>query len=146
MAPVFGTVQMLKPGRSTFGIELRLIRWYENTNAFSLECIFHDREGRQIHVTIPKTNMEKFKNRLIEGHVYAIIDFVIGINVMKYKTTRSLFKIIAFKHTRIFEFYHDEFPHHFYEMKNFTDIANIENMGDAALFDKTFEYRRKNNL
>ncbi|KAH6778882.1 hypothetical protein C2S52_010119 [Perilla frutescens var. hirtella] len=87
MGPIFGTVQMLKPGRSTFGIELRLIQWYENSNAFSLECIFHDREGQRIHMTIPKTNIEKFKDRLIEGNVYAIIDFVIGLNVMKYKTT-----------------------------------------------------------
>ncbi|KAH6770687.1 hypothetical protein C2S52_015490 [Perilla frutescens var. hirtella] len=59
MAPVFGTVQMLKPEKSNFGLELRLIRCYENTNSYSMECIFHDREGTRVHVTIPRANVEK---------------------------------------------------------------------------------------
>ncbi|KAH6822154.1 hypothetical protein C2S53_002029 [Perilla frutescens var. hirtella] len=67
MAPVFGTIDMLKPGRSTFGLELRLIRCYENFNSGGVECIFHDRQAERIHVTIPGSNSEKFKNRLIEG-------------------------------------------------------------------------------
>ncbi|KAH6796851.1 hypothetical protein C2S52_021405 [Perilla frutescens var. hirtella] len=133
MAPVFRTVRMLKPGISTFGMELRLIRCYENTNSFSMECIFHDREGVRIHVSIPKANAEKFKDRMVEGNVYAIIDFVIGINVMKFKTTASLYKIIVFKHTRIFEVFHEEFPQQLFEIKNFNDIANMENIGDAAM-------------
>ncbi|KAH6766839.1 hypothetical protein C2S52_017822 [Perilla frutescens var. hirtella] len=135
MAPVFGTVQMLKSGKSTFGLKLRLIRCYENTNSYSMECIFHDREGVRIHVTILKANVEKFKHRLIEGNVYALIDFVIGINVMKYKTTASLYKIIIFNQTRIFEVFHEGFPHHLYEIKSFVDVANMENIGDAAMFD-----------
>ncbi|KAH6800195.1 hypothetical protein C2S52_000659 [Perilla frutescens var. hirtella] len=73
MAPVFGTVQMLKPGKSTFGLELRLIRCYENTNAFSMECIFHDREQP-------------------------------------------------------------------YEIKTFNDIANMQNIGDAAMFEEMIKF------
>ncbi|KAH6802590.1 hypothetical protein C2S51_034036 [Perilla frutescens var. frutescens] len=135
MAPVFGTARMLKPGKSTFGLELRLIRCYENTNSYSMECVFHDREGTRIHVTIPKANVEKFKHRLIEGNVYVLIDFVIGINVMKYKTTASLYKIIIFNQSRLFEVFHDDFPNLLYEMKPFVDVANMEQLGDAHMFD-----------
>ncbi|KAH6764341.1 hypothetical protein C2S51_015590 [Perilla frutescens var. frutescens] len=126
---------MLKPGKSTFGLELRRIRCYENTNAFSMECIFHDREGVRIHVTIPKASVDKFKQRLIEGNVYALIDFVVGINVMKYKTTERLYKIIVFKQTRIFQVFHAEFMQQPYEINTFNDIANMQNIGDAAMFD-----------
>ncbi|KAH6767579.1 hypothetical protein C2S52_018562 [Perilla frutescens var. hirtella] len=143
MAPIFGTVQMLKPGKSTFGLELRLIRCYKNTNAFSMECIFHDREGVRIHVTIPKASVDKFKQRLIEGNVYALIDFVVGINVMKYKTTGRLDKIIVFKKTRIFQVFHAEFMQQPYEIKTFNDIANMQNIRDAAMFGIIFEYTRK---
>ncbi|KAH6767353.1 hypothetical protein C2S52_018336 [Perilla frutescens var. hirtella] len=135
MAPVFGTTRMLKPGKSTFGLELRLIRCYENINSYSMECVFHDREGTRIHVTIPKANVEKFKHRLIEGNVYALIDFVIGINVMKYKTTASLYEIIIFNQSRLFEVFHDNFSHLLYEMKSFVDVANMEQLGDAHMFD-----------
>ncbi|KAH6776475.1 hypothetical protein C2S52_014036, partial [Perilla frutescens var. hirtella] len=126
---------MLKPERSTFGIKLRLIRCYENTNSFTIECIFHDREGERIHMTVPKANIEKFKERLIEGNVYVVVDFVIGLNVMKYKTTTCVYKIIVFQHTRIFEVFHEEFPQHLYKIKTFIDIANMKNIGDAAMFD-----------
>ncbi|KAH6800439.1 hypothetical protein C2S52_000903 [Perilla frutescens var. hirtella] len=139
MAPVFGTARMLKPGKSTFGLELWLIRCYENTNSYSMECVFHDREGTRIHVTIPKANVEKFKHRLIEGNVYALIDFVIGINVMKYKTTASLYKIIIFNQSRLFEVFHDDFPHLLYEMKSFVDVANMEQLGDAPMFATLWE-------
>ncbi|KAH6771253.1 hypothetical protein C2S52_016056 [Perilla frutescens var. hirtella] len=139
MVPIFGTVQMLKPGKSTFGLELRLIHCYENTNAFSMECIFHDREGVRIHVTILKASVDKFKHRLIEGNVYALIDFVVGINVMKYKTTGRLYKIIVFNQTRIFEVFHAEFMQQPYEIKTFNDIANMQNIGDAAMFVTLWE-------
>ncbi|KAH6800523.1 hypothetical protein C2S52_000987 [Perilla frutescens var. hirtella] len=46
MAPVFGTIDMLKPGRSTFGLE-----------------------AERIHVTIPGSNNEKYKHGLIDGEV-----------------------------------------------------------------------------
>ncbi|KAH6775699.1 hypothetical protein C2S52_013260 [Perilla frutescens var. hirtella] len=135
MTPVFGTVQMLKPGKGNFELELRLIRYYENTNSYNMECIFHDREGTRVHVIIPRANVEKFKHCLIEGNVYALINFVIGINVMKYKTTASLYKIIIFNQTRLFEVFHDDFPHRLYEIKSFVDVANMEHLGDAPMFD-----------
>ncbi|KAH6767028.1 hypothetical protein C2S52_018011 [Perilla frutescens var. hirtella] len=135
MAPVFGTIDMLKPGRSTFGLELRLIRYYENSNSGGIECIFHDRQAERIHVTIPGSNSEKSKHRLIEGSVYALIDFVIVLNIMKYRTTSCIHKIIVFKHTRLFEVFHEEFPKCLFELKTFTDIAQMENVGDSAMFD-----------
>ncbi|KAH6771445.1 hypothetical protein C2S52_016248 [Perilla frutescens var. hirtella] len=135
MAPVFGTIDMLKPGRSTFGLELRLIRCYENSNSGGMECIFHDRQAERIHVTIPGSNFEKFKQRLIEGSVYALIDFVIGMNIMKYRTTSCIHKIIVFKHTRLFEVFHEEFPKCLFELKRFADIAQMDNVGDSSMFD-----------
>ncbi|KAH6835229.1 hypothetical protein C2S53_017280 [Perilla frutescens var. hirtella] len=135
MAPVFGTIDMLKPGRSTFGLELRLIRCYENSNSGGVECIFHDRQAERIHVTISGSNSENFKHRLIEGSVYALIDFVIGLNIMKYWTTSCIHKIIVFKHTRLFEVFHEEFPKCLFELKTFADIAQMENVGDSAMFE-----------
>ncbi|KAH6780565.1 hypothetical protein C2S52_011802 [Perilla frutescens var. hirtella] len=113
MAPIFGTIDMLKPGRSTFGLE-----------------------AERIHVTIPGSNSEKYKHRLIEGSVYAIIDFVIGLNIMKYRTMSCIHKIIVFKHTRLFEVFHEEFPKCLFEFKTFTDIALMENIGESAMFDE----------
>ncbi|KAH6779333.1 hypothetical protein C2S52_010570 [Perilla frutescens var. hirtella] len=135
MAPVFGTIDMLKPGRSTFGLELRLIRCYENSNSGGVECIFHDRQAERIHVIIPGSNFEKFKHRLIEGTVYVLLDFMIGLNIMKYRTTSCIHKIIVFKHTRLFEFFQEEFPKCLFELKTFADIAQMENVGDSAMFD-----------
>ncbi|KAH6776239.1 hypothetical protein C2S52_013800 [Perilla frutescens var. hirtella] len=135
MAPVFGTIDMLKPGRSTFCLELRLIRCYENSNSGGVECIFHARQAERIHVTIRGSNSEKFKHRLIEGSVCALIDFVIGLNIMKYRTISCIHKIIVFKHTILFEVFHEEFPKCLFELKTFTNIAQMENVGDSAMFD-----------
>ncbi|KAH6787707.1 hypothetical protein C2S52_007259 [Perilla frutescens var. hirtella] len=103
MAPVFGTIDMLKYGRSTFGLELRLIRCYKNSNFSAIECILHDRQAQRIHVTI--------------------------------SITSCTHKIIIFKHTRLFEVFHEEFPKSLFELKTFTDIANMENVGESAMFD-----------
>ncbi|KAH6761449.1 hypothetical protein C2S52_000220 [Perilla frutescens var. hirtella] len=135
MAPVFGTIDMLKPGRSVFGLELRLIRCYKNSNSGAIECVFHDRQAARIHVTIPGSNTEKFNHRLIEGSVYALIDFVIGLNIMKYRTTSCIHKIIIFKHSRLFEVFHEEFPKSLFELKTFKDIANMDIVGESAMFD-----------
>ncbi|KAH6767129.1 hypothetical protein C2S52_018112 [Perilla frutescens var. hirtella] len=133
MAPVFGTIDMLKPERSTFGLEVRLIRCYENSNSGGIECVFHDRQAERIHATIPGSNAEKFKDRLTEGSVYALIDFVIGLNNMKYRTASCIHKIIVFKHTRLFKVFHEEFPKCLFQLKTFTDITQMENVGDSAM-------------
>ncbi|KAH6787570.1 hypothetical protein C2S52_007122 [Perilla frutescens var. hirtella] len=54
---------------------------------------------------------------------------------MKYKPTASLYKIIIFNQSRLFEVFHDDFPHLLYEMKSFVDVANMEQLGDASMFD-----------
>lgn len=110
MALVFGTVEELQSGKSTFGPEVRLVRMYEvpkfrdRNRVFSMECIFHNKkviiqftftcnlgykieifwvQSQRIHATIQQALISRFKPILKVGDVFADMEFVIGLNKME---------------------------------------------------------------
>ncbi|XP_057793067.1 replication protein A 70 kDa DNA-binding subunit B-like [Salvia miltiorrhiza] len=141
MPPLFGLIKDLQPGRSKIALQLRLIRSYDilkfgNKNeAFSHEVIFHDKEGNRVHATINQSSISKIKPILEQGNIYTIKDYVITTNNLKFKTTECKFKILLFRQTRITELEDDTFPNHMFNFKAFDDVAKMEEVQQASLFD-----------
>lgn len=62
-------------------------------------------------------HMDKFKDILIEGSVYSIVDFIVGSNRMKFRATTGDHKMLIFKCKQIFEIICDDFPKCAFEFK-----------------------------
>lgn len=84
-------------------------------------------QGVRIHASISKLHMEKFTDILQEGSVYSVVDFVVGSNRAKIKTTSGEHKIMIFKCTRIFKIFREEFPKNMFEFKSFDDVKTMDN-------------------
>lgn len=63
------------------------------------------------------------------------MDFIIGRNTMKYKTTNSRFKLLIFKQTRICEPEANEFPNLLFNFKTFEAILSAYGDDDGMMFD-----------
>ncbi|KAH6757196.1 hypothetical protein C2S51_038886 [Perilla frutescens var. frutescens] len=70
-----------------------------------------------------------------EGKLYAIKNFVVANNFMRYKTTNSKYKLLMYKQTEIFELFVENFPRVMFNFKPFEDIHSIDNIQSAELFD-----------
>ncbi|XP_073064079.1 uncharacterized protein [Primulina eburnea] len=77
MPPLFSSISEVNPSKAQWSLKVRLVRCYQvpvfQKNTFSLECVFHDREGDRIHGSIKKDEvMQRLKPILREGHIFAI--------------------------------------------------------------------------
>ncbi|KAH6811008.1 hypothetical protein C2S51_024770 [Perilla frutescens var. frutescens] len=141
MPPLFQAISDLQPGLSRIALQLRLIHQYilpsfqNNGEVFSSECIYHDRSGNQIHASIPKGLISKFEMFMEEGKLYAIKNFVVANNFIRYKTTNSKYKLLMYKQTEIFELFVENFPRVMFNFKPFEDIHSIDNIQSGKLFD-----------
>ncbi|KAL6511075.1 hypothetical protein OROGR_022199 [Orobanche gracilis] len=98
-------------------MRLRLIRSfdipaYNNKNEVaSFEFIFQDKEGDRVHASARCHAMNFFKAKPIEGHHYALKNFVVLGNRSKFKTTAHPYKISFLRKTKIEEIFDEKFPH-----------------------------------
>ncbi|KAH6796633.1 hypothetical protein C2S52_021187 [Perilla frutescens var. hirtella] len=101
MPPLFQAISDLQPGLSRIALQLRLIRRYilpsfqNNGEVFSSESIYHDRSGNRIHASIPKGLISKFEMFMEDGKLYAIKNFVVANNFIRYKTTNNAIGVIV---------------------------------------------------
>lgn len=62
--------------------------------------------------------MEKFREILKEGHLFAVKDIIVAENNMYYKTTQNKYKIIVVKKTQVCEIFEDTFSSYMFEIQS----------------------------
>ncbi|KZV25510.1 replication protein A 70 kDa DNA-binding subunit B-like [Dorcoceras hygrometricum] len=122
-----------------WALKLRLVRCYElpayeKSGDFTLECVFHDKEGDRIHASVKKPVLDKVRHILKDGHLFAIKNIIVAENRMKYKTTTSKYKINFITKTHVCEIFDDSFPSIMFDFKSFNDVKNAE-IEETMLFD-----------
>ncbi|KAH6772779.1 hypothetical protein C2S51_011183 [Perilla frutescens var. frutescens] len=141
MAPFFTLVKNLERGGTNYAMKLRLIRRYEvstfgnRENISSLECVFHDLEGNRIHAHIKQPFIKKNQAMLSEGSIYALKDFMLADNNLKFKTSAAEFKIRFITKTKVCEVFDDDFPNFMFSFKPFNQLIGVETIDEGHLFD-----------
>ncbi|XP_073049428.1 uncharacterized protein [Primulina eburnea] len=142
MPPLFSSISEVNPSKTQWSLRVRLVRCYQvpvfQKNTFSLECVFHDREGDRIHGSIKKDEvMQRLKPILREGHIFAIKNMVVAKNGMTFKTIKNKYKIIFIANTHVCEIFEDTFPNLMYEFKSFPALSTASDVvDDTTLFGK----------
>ncbi|CAH9085720.1 unnamed protein product [Cuscuta epithymum] len=99
-----------------------------------MECVFHDQEGDKVHATIRRERLGAFNERIKEGNIYILRNFVVTPNSMKYKTTNCPFNIIFNHKTTLVD--HDvPFPKNMFNFKPFFGLQNANQVNLTELFD-----------
>ncbi|KAH9605133.1 hypothetical protein KSS87_018653 [Heliosperma pusillum] len=99
MAPQVATIATLTPSKSRYQLTARATRIWEvaasqNTQSLSLDMVLLDKEGNQIHTTIPKKMVSSYKENLHEGKIYRLQHFEVAKNNRSYKPVISTDNII----------------------------------------------------
>ncbi|KAL6549934.1 hypothetical protein OROMI_020422 [Orobanche minor] len=124
----FSLVKELKPSTTLWAMRLRLIRnfavpAYNNKNEVaSFEFIFQDKELDRVHASARGHAMNLFKVKPVEGHLYALKDFVVLENRSKFKTTAHPYKINFLRKTKMEEIFDEKFPETIYNLKSFNQL------------------------
>ncbi|XP_073121603.1 replication protein A 70 kDa DNA-binding subunit B-like [Henckelia pumila] len=141
MAPLFSLISQLTPKKMFWALKVRLVRCYEfptfgkdKDDIFSMECIFHDREGSRIHATIKKQILKSVALKFKEGNLYAVKDVIVAENSMKMKTTTNKFKINFVQKTQVCEIFDETFPSFIYEFKPFAELKSEDMVDKTYLF------------
>lgn len=119
-------------------MRLRVVRAYQvpafgnGNEVSSYEVIFHDKENQRIHATIKAHAMKNLSTIPVEGRLYAVKDFLVAENRMKFRTTTTTMKIIFLRKTRIEEVFDETFPKSMFIFKSF---KYFEALKDTPQFD-----------
>lgn len=70
---------------------------------------------------------------LKETHLYAMKNFIVAENRMKYKTTNAKYKIIFIGTTRLTEIFDDSFQWHVYSFKPYEELKSVESVDETHL-------------
>ncbi|CAH9087315.1 unnamed protein product [Cuscuta epithymum] len=141
---LYNRIFELNTTKTDWALRLRLVRCYAHPNfnnkhdqsvPNTLECIFHDSEGDRIHATIRKERIAAFKDKLKEGDLYSVRNFVVAPNTMKYKTTTNRFKIMFNFKTTVVNFPDDDFPKAMYAFRPFYEMGIPDQVDLRQLFD-----------
>ncbi|KAL6556937.1 hypothetical protein OROHE_006813 [Orobanche hederae] len=134
-------VKELKPSTTLWAMRLRPIRSfvvpaYNNKNEVaSFEFIFQDKEGDRVHASARGHAMNLFKVKPVEGHLYALKDFVVLENRSKFKTTVHPYKINFLRKTKMEEIFDEKFPETIYNLKSFNQLEEDKESSQFLLFD-----------
>ncbi|KAL6567860.1 hypothetical protein OROGR_001528 [Orobanche gracilis] len=79
--------------------------------------------------------MNFLKAKPIEGHLYALKDFVVLENRSKFKTTTHPYKINFLRKTKIEEIFDENFPQPIYNLKSFNQLEEDKENSQFLLFD-----------
>ncbi|KAH6800429.1 hypothetical protein C2S52_000893 [Perilla frutescens var. hirtella] len=140
MPPMWSLLSQINPFRSTWALQLRLVRAYEipaygkNNEIKDYVCIFHDREGVRIQATIQRDLVDRFKSSLIEGNIYALKNVSIASNNMRFKTTTHQYRIIFLQKTLMHDLLEEGFPHIIYNFKSMKNVISMENVDESEYF------------
>ncbi|KAL6524104.1 hypothetical protein OROMI_031199 [Orobanche minor] len=124
----FSLVKELKSSTTLWAMRLRLIRSfdvpaYNNKNEIaSFEFIFEDKEGDRVHASARGHAINFLKAKPVEGHLYALKDFVVLENRSKFKTTAHPYKINFLRKTKMEEIFDEKFPEIIYNLKSFNQL------------------------
>ncbi|KAL6507236.1 hypothetical protein OROGR_023431 [Orobanche gracilis] len=141
MAPFFGLIKDLQPGKSKVTPRLGVIRSYKipqmqnKREHYSQEVVFHDREGTRIHGSVQKISISTFEGLLQEGKIYAVMNYIVARNNKRAKTTACAHVINLYKHTKVVEIPDETFPKYDLNLKSFEEIAKMEETPEDILFD-----------
>ncbi|KAL6524610.1 hypothetical protein OROHE_016281 [Orobanche hederae] len=133
----FSLVKELKPSTKLWAMRLRLIRSFDvpaynkKNEIASFKFIFQDKEGDRVHASARGHAMNFLKAKSVEGHLYALKDFVVLKNRSKFKTTA--YKINFLRKTKMEEIFDEKFPETIYNLKSFNQLEK-EN-SQFLLFD-----------
>jgi len=128
--------------RNHGGIRVRVrvsriwVAFHPNTGTvFSLDCLLIDEEGATMQAYAPLSDMERFKGQLVEGKVYALMDFAVRPRKNEYMACRNGLMIYMHGLTVVDEI--DEntsswIPLHSFEFVDFDDVP-LRN-GDKRFF------------
>ncbi|KAL6551274.1 hypothetical protein OROMI_021762 [Orobanche minor] len=137
----FSLIKELKPSTTLWAMRLRLIRSfavpaYNNKNEVaSFEFIFQDKEGDRVHASARGHAINLFKVKPVEGHLYALKDFVVLENRSKFKTTAHPYKINFLRKTKMEEIFDEKFPETIYNLKSFNQLEEDKESSQFLLFD-----------
>ncbi|KAL6561539.1 hypothetical protein OROMI_017140 [Orobanche minor] len=137
----FSLVKELKPSTTLWAMRLRLIRSfdipaYNNKNEVaSFEFIFQDKEGDRVHASARGHEMIFLKAKPVEGHLYALKDFIVLENRSKFKTTTHPYKINFLRKTKIEEIFDEKIPETIYNLKSFSQLEKNKENSQFSLFD-----------
>ncbi|CAH9123139.1 unnamed protein product [Cuscuta epithymum] len=137
---MFNRIQELNTSKTNWALRVRLVRFYPvpvytNKNVINtMECVFHDQEGNRVHATIRRERLGAFKERIKEGNVYILRNFVVTPNSMKYRTTNCAFNII-FNHRTTLVDNNVEFPRMMFNFKPFLDLQYANQVDLTEMFD-----------
>ncbi|KAL6561558.1 hypothetical protein OROMI_017159 [Orobanche minor] len=137
----FSLVKELKPSTTLWVMRLRLIRSfdvpaYNNKNEVaSFEFIFQDKEGDRVHASARGHAMIFLKAKPVEGHLYALKDFIVLENRSKFKTTTHPYKINFLRKIKIEKIFDEKFPETIYNLKSFSQLEKDKENSQFSLFD-----------
>ncbi|KAL6542616.1 hypothetical protein OROMI_024218 [Orobanche minor] len=137
----FSLVKELKPSTTLWAMRLRLIRSfdvpaYNNKNEIaSFEFLFEDKEGDRVHASARGHAMNFLKAKPVEGHLYALKDFVVLENRSKFKTIAHPYKINFLRKIKMEEILDEKFPETIYNLKSFNQLEKEKENSQFFLFD-----------
>ncbi|WJX63407.1 hypothetical protein P8452_48296 [Trifolium repens] len=97
----------VSPGRESWCYYVRVIRvWtvYSTTNPCllnSLEMILIDKKDTKIHASITDMLLYLFRHKIIEGNVYKMSNFMVGLESCAYRTTPHLYQLYFLYKTKV---------------------------------------------
>ncbi|CAO2837076.1 unnamed protein product [Amaranthus hypochondriacus] len=98
----YNYIEEITPLNESMVIKIRIIRlWkppsYDDPSVDgSIEMVFLDAKGGKIQATVKKSLINRFNDKLIEGHLHTIAKFDVGQNNGNYRKTKHPYKINFF--------------------------------------------------
>ncbi|KAL3619467.1 hypothetical protein CASFOL_037041 [Castilleja foliolosa] len=138
---IYVNISELEPGRSSFGIKVRVVRCYRQPSPHkadpdgTLELILHDEIGDRIHATMDYGVFKDKKLDIIEGNLYKFMSFMVAHDMSKYRTTTNPFKLRLYNSTSITSFQDSDFPSSMYNFRDLFEIANDIAVDNFQLLD-----------
>ncbi|XP_057764035.1 uncharacterized protein LOC131024423 isoform X2 [Salvia miltiorrhiza] len=141
MAPLYTNIDALVTNKTTQAIKVRCVRVYNRYVAGSkseiirIECVVHDEQGTRIQLSVPNKLTKMFGNKLKEGLVYQIMNFMVKRNGTKWKVTDHVHRLELTPKTMISEVFPKCFPNYKFSFKSFEDISSIQTTDSVGMFD-----------
>ncbi|KAJ1383205.1 hypothetical protein SESBI_43577 [Sesbania bispinosa] len=108
MAGPFDMISAIHPGKDSWRLRVRVARLWEMcsivdpSRPFAIDMVLIDVEGGNIQATIRKPMMKKFKDVIVEGEVYTMLNFAVIKNVGSYRASRHEYKLLFSAKTKVF--------------------------------------------
>ncbi|KAJ1412838.1 hypothetical protein SESBI_19984 [Sesbania bispinosa] len=108
MAGSFDMIREVSPVKDCWRLRVRVIRLWEMCSIldplkpFAIDMVLIDVGGGKIQATIRKPMMKKFKNAIVEGEVYTMMNFAVIRSAGNYRAAKHEYKLLFSGKTRVF--------------------------------------------